>query len=155
MKYAAIFIEIIVLLFMILFLYTGISKIMDYAVFKEQLAANPVLTPAAAIIARLLPVTEFLLVIMLIVPKWRLKGLYLSTGLMLAFTIYIIALMLFADHLPCSCGGVLAQLSWGEHIVFNSVFIVLGVLGIVLLKKLNRGIEKSWPAMDQATSGKA
>lgn len=155
MKYAAVFIEIIVLLFMILFLYTGISKILDYAVFKEQLAENPVLAPVATIIARSLPVTEFLLVIMLIVPKWRLKGLYLSTGLMLAFTIYIIALMLFADHLPCSCGGVLAELSWGEHIVFNSAFIVLGVLGIVLLKKLNRGADKSWPVIGQQANPEA
>jgi hypothetical protein len=129
-------VEIISALFVILFIYTGISKIMEYSIFKEQLAESPVLGPVAPVIAIGLPILEFLLVAMLVVPKWRLKGFYASTALMVAFTIYITALMLFADHLPCSCGGVLAQLSWGEHIVFNSVYIVLGILGILLERKI-------------------
>jgi len=136
MKRTAVIVEIISTLFVILFLYTGISKIMDYSIFKEQLAESPVLGPVAPVIAIGLPILEFLLVAGLLIPRWRLRAFYASTALMVAFTIYITALMLFADHLPCSCGGVLAQLSWGEHIVFNSVYIVLGILGIILERKI-------------------
>lgn len=135
----AIVVEIIAMLFVVLFLYTAISKIIDYGIFKEQLAESPVLKPVAPVVAIGLPILEFVLSAMLIVPKWRLKGFYASTALMIAFTLYIIALMLWADHLPCSCGGVLAQLSWGEHIVFNSAFIVLGIAGILLERKIRRG----------------
>lgn len=137
-------VEIISVLFMILFLYTGISKLIEYPVFKEQVATSPLLAPVAPVIAGGLPFLEFLLVVLLIIPRWRLKGLYASTALMMAFTIYIITMMIFADHLPCSCGGILAELSWGQHIVFNSVFIALGVIGIVLQKKLRNQASDVW-----------
>lgn len=142
-------IEAIVVLFIILFLYTGISKLMEYDVFREQIAASPVLAPIAPLVARWLPIVEFLLVVMLIVPRWRLKGLYISTALMVAFTIYINALMTFNDQLPCSCGGVLAELSWGQHIVFNSFFIVMGIAGVILEKKLRRATIANWTRVGQ------
>jgi hypothetical protein len=136
--------ETVVFLFVILFLYTGISKIMEYTVFKEQLRESPILGFAASFVARWLPILEFLLVVLLVVPRWRLKGLYASTALMTGFTIYIIVLMSIADHLPCSCGGVLAQLSWGQHIVFNCVFIALGITGIIAERKIRRDADALW-----------
>lgn len=131
-------VEIIVFLFVTLFLYTAISKIMDYGVFKEQLLESPIVGFAAPLVAIGLPILELVLIALLVMPRWRLLGLYASTALMTAFTAYIIVLMNIADHLPCSCGGVLAQLSWGEHIVFNSVFIALGVAGILLERQVRR-----------------
>jgi len=142
-------IEAITVLFIILFLYTGISKMMEYNLFREQIAASPVLVPIAPLIARWLPIVEFLLVLLLIVPRWRLKGLYTATALMILFTIYIISLMTFNDQLPCSCGGVLAELSWGQHIVFNGVFIVLGITGVILEKKLRRAAVANWNRIGQ------
>lgn len=133
-------VEIISVLFMILFLYTGISKLMDYAVFKEQIAESPILKPIAPFIAWALPVTEFLVCIMLIIPRWRLKGLYTSSFLMIAFTIYIGAIMLFAKELPCSCGGIISLLSWCDHLIFNSVFILLAFAGVQLERQLHQTI---------------
>lgn len=137
-------IELIVALYVVLFLYTGISKVMEYDVFREQMKESRFLEPMASLVARGLPIVEFLLVMMLVVPRWRLKGFYASTGLMIAFTLYIIALMSFNDQLPCSCGGVLAALSWGLHIVFNSVFIILGIVGVMLERKVRRATIESW-----------
>lgn len=145
----AIVVEIIVMLFVVLFLYTAISKLMEYDIFREQLSESPILHAVATPVAIGLPILEFLLVAMLMIPRWRLRGLYASTALMAAFTIYIIVLMNIADHLPCSCGGVLAQLSWGEHIVFNCVYIVLGLLGIWLERKLRKGASGEWKTPDQ------
>lgn len=139
-----IIVEIIAFLFVILFLYTGISKIMEYGIFMEQLKESPIVGFAAPVVATGLPAFEFLLVAGLLIPRWRLRALYASTGLMAAFTIYIIVLMNIADHLPCSCGGVLAQLSWREHIVFNLVFVVLGVIGVIVEKKIRRAADEMW-----------
>lgn len=134
----SILVEIVVFLFAVLFLYTGISKLMEYSIFKEQLLESPIVGFAAPLVAIGLPILEFVLIALLVMPRWRLLGLYASTALMIAFTVYIIVLMNIADHLPCSCGGVLAQLSWGQHIVFNSVFIALGAAGILLERQLRR-----------------
>ncbi|MCS3800142.1 putative membrane protein YphA (DoxX/SURF4 family) [Chitinophagaceae bacterium OAS944] len=123
---------------MILFLYTGISKLMDYAVFKEQIAESPILKPIAPFIAWALPLAEFIVCATLIIPRWRLKGLYASLFLMIAFTIYIGAIMLFAKELPCSCGGIISLLSWRDHLIFNSVFILLAFAGVRLEKQLRR-----------------
>jgi uncharacterized membrane protein YphA (DoxX/SURF4 family) len=121
--------ETIIVLFVILFLYTGISKIMDYAIFKEQIAMSPLLAPVAHPIAAVLPWVEFAVVLLLIIPRLRLKGLYASLGLMIAFTIYILAMLAFNKDIPCSCGGVIELLSWDQHIIFNAVFIILAGIG--------------------------
>lgn len=131
-------IEVISVLYIILFLYTGLSKLMEYSVFKEQIATSPLLAPVAKIIAISLPWIEFLIAILLVVPKWRLKGLYASFILMTLFSLYIIGILSFNKELPCSCGGVIAQLSWTQHILFNSALIILAGFGISLEKKLRK-----------------
>jgi hypothetical protein len=137
-------IEIITVLNIILFLYTGIAKIMDYSVFKEQLAMSPILSWAAAPVAVLLPVVEFIIVLMLLIPRWRLKGLYSSLIIMTAFTAYITAMFLVAPEMPCSCGGIIEQLSWQGHLIFNCVFIFLNALAIYFQKKVKREFGKEW-----------
>lgn len=137
-------VEIISILFVILFLYTGISKLMEYAVFKEQMAESPILQPVASLIAWGLPLTEFLVSLLLIIPRWRLKGLYASLMLMIAFTLYIGAVMTFNKELPCSCGGIISQLSWNGHLVFNSVFILLAYAGVRLEKRIRQSIKTDW-----------
>lgn len=128
-------VEIIALLFVILFLYTAISKLLDHSVFKQQLAQSPVLKPIAPFIAWGIPIVEILVSNMLFFPVTRLQGLYASITLMVIFTCYIIVILTLSEELPCSCGGVLEQLSWPAHLVFNIVFIALGVAGIVWKKQ--------------------
>ena len=129
-----IIIDIITVLTLSLFLYAAIAKVMDYTLFREQLAISPLLHPFAGFIAVALPVVEFGLVILLMVPRWRLKGLWSSALLLSLFIIYIVVMMLTSDHLPCSCGGLLEQLSWKGHIVFNGLFILLNAIAIRLEK---------------------
>ena len=137
-------IEIISVLNIMIFLYSGIAKIIDYAVFKEQLAVNPILSPVAKPVALLLPVLEFLIVLMLVFPRWRQKGLITSLGLMTIFTVYIIALFSISKEMPCSCGGLIDLLSWQQHLIFNGIFMLLDALAIRLLRKVKKSISKDW-----------
>jgi hypothetical protein len=137
-------IEIIVLLNVILFLYTGIAKIMDYSVFKAQLEESPILAFAAKPIAILLPAVEFIVVVLLTIPRWRLKGLYTSLALLIAFTTYIIAMFVVSPEMPCSCGGIIELLSWKQHIVFNTVFILFNIFAIILFRREKKELEKGW-----------
>jgi uncharacterized membrane protein YphA (DoxX/SURF4 family) len=137
MKKATI-IEIISISFIILFLYTGISKLMEYAVFKEQIANSPILKPIASRIAWMLPLSEFIAAILLFVPALRLKGLYMSLIMMILFTGYVIAILNFSKELPCSCGGIIALLSWKQHLILNSLFVALAITGIIVQKGLQK-----------------
>jgi uncharacterized membrane protein YphA (DoxX/SURF4 family) len=128
-------IEIIALFFVCLFLYTGVAKLMDFDVFKGQLEESPVLEPVAPLIAWGLPIVEFIVCILLFFPRWRLKGLYAAFVLMVIFTGYVIALLTTSTELPCSCGGIIEELSWPGHLIFNSLLIIISFAAI----KMERG----------------
>ena len=132
------------MLYTILFLYTAISKLMDYDIFKEQLSASPILGPIANPIAIGLPWVEIIISILLVIPRWRLKGLYAAMLLMLGFTIYIGAILSFSDKLPCSCGGIIAKMSWKQHLIFNLLFVGLAALAINLARKQQRLEKEQW-----------
>jgi len=117
---------------------------MDYSLFKAQLEVSPILSFAAVPIAISLPILEFLVVIFLAIPKWRLKGLYSSLTLMTTFTVYIIAMFAVSPKMPCSCGGIIELLSWQQHIIFNSLFVLLNLWAIILLRKEKKEFGKDW-----------
>lgn len=122
-------------LLIILFTYAAFSKLFTYTEFQQQLSTSPLLKSYAGVLAWLVPALELLITGMLTFLATRLTGLYSSFLLLLIFTIYIAAMLFFQENLPCSCGGVLEQLSWTQHLFFNLFFTGISVMGIVLLKK--------------------
>jgi hypothetical protein len=130
-------IEIIAILYMSMFLYTAFSKWSDYTMTREQMALMPALESVAHIVVWLLPATEIVIALLIFIHQTRKTGLYAATILMILFTLYIIYMMLFYPNLPCSCGGFLTELSWPGHLVFNSSFILLGILAIRMYNNSN------------------
>jgi len=120
--------------FILLFLYTGAIKLTEIHVFKEQLTSSPLLGSMAGFIAWALPFGELLLAIALFVPKWRLKGFYLTLVLMTVFTAYVIVVLFIDNQISCSCGGIIEELSPKQHVLFNSVCILLSWIGILSLR---------------------
>ncbi|TXD81187.1 hypothetical protein ESY86_18615 [Subsaximicrobium wynnwilliamsii] len=127
--------KIACILFSILFIYAGTSKLLDFQNFKTQLGQSPILTAYAEYVSWGIPSIEFILAGLLLFTKQILLGLYASYALMVMFTAYIIIILNFSDYIPCSCGGVLESLGWTEHLIFNSGFVVLAILSILILKR--------------------
>lgn len=125
-------IELISTFFILLFAYTAVNKLATYNTFVDQLSKSPYLEQYAVSIGWLIPVTELIVAVLLVYRRTRLTGLFGSFGLMLAFTIYIYMMLHYSHYIPCSCGGVLAQMSWQQHLVFNIVSCVLALAGITL-----------------------
>ncbi|MBI5370596.1 MAG: hypothetical protein HZA79_01080 [Sphingobacteriales bacterium] len=136
------FTEIVAALFVLLFLYTAIMKLRDPGFFAGSMKHSPVLRPIAGFLAGFIPGVELLAVWLLILPATRLAGLILASGLMVLFTAYIACILLSAEPLPCSCGGVIQQLNWREHLLFNLFFLAAGLTSILLRKK-NIAINRS------------
>src|SRR5690348_10123485 len=131
-------IEIITGLLVFLFMYAGLSKLLDYHTFRFQLEQSPLVASWADVIAWSLPAGELLLGVLLILPATRLFASLLSLILLTAFTAYLLYMLRSYEHLPCSCGGLIAFMSWRGHVIFNSVFILLSLTGILLNRKRNR-----------------
>lgn len=144
-KIQNLFLEFICLLYVLLFIYAATSKLLDFENFQVQLGQSPLLSAFAWWVARLIPVIEIGIVILLSIPKWRNLGLFASLILMTMFTTYIFIVLHFSSFVPCSCGGILEKMSWNTHLVFNIVFLLLAILALVLQRQLNIGnVQLQW-----------
>lgn len=125
--------EIICLLFILLFVYAAVVKLLDFERFKVQIGQSPLLTDFSGLVAVVIPFLEIAIAMLLAVPRYRLVGLFGSFGLMAMFTAYIISILQFSEHIPCACGGVLQSLGWTEHLIFNIVFMCIAIAGVLLM----------------------
>ena len=132
--------EIICYLYILLFVYAAVSKLIDFENFQTQLGQSPILSAHAKIISYLVILIELILSVVLTIPKYRIYSLYLSVGLRITFTTYIILILNFSSFIPCSCGGILEKLGWTEHLIFNLFFVVIGIAGILLFKSNKKTI---------------
>jgi len=125
--------EIISFLLVLLFIYAAFSKLLNYNEFKDQLSRSPLIHSLAVPVSITLPLAEFIAAVLLCIEQTRKIGLALSFVMMLFFTFYILYMLLFEKHLPCSCGGVLRQMTWKQHLVFNIFFTAISFIGIKIL----------------------
>lgn len=122
-------------LLLFLFLYTAASKLLDHDRFVRILHKSPLLTAVAVPLSWFIPFAELMICGLLFIPALRVMGFRFSFMLMSVFTLYIGYMLLFTPDLPCSCGGVLKEMSWGQHLVFNLFFVIISLWGKKLEKK--------------------
>lgn len=130
--------EIIASLLIVLFSYAASSKLMVHHTFEQQLSKSPFLHAYAGIIMWAIPAIELIITGLLLFKRTRLMGFYASFFLMFLFTGYIYAMLNYSFDIPCSCGGVLSQMSWHQHLIFNIFFIILALLGIIFQSPDNK-----------------
>jgi uncharacterized membrane protein YphA (DoxX/SURF4 family) len=135
--------DVVIMAFMVLFAYTAFMKFYKHEQFNNTIAKVPLLAPLSEFVAWAVPIVETIIVVLLFIPATRRLGLYAATALMAAFTFYIGYMLIFVPHLPCSCGGVLASLSWKQHIFFNMAFLLAGIWSLWPFKRPTANIEAS------------
>lgn len=128
-------VDIVIFLYILVFVYTALSKLLDHQEFSLQLAQSPMLTDFSRQLAWAVPAMELGVAAFLMFSKTRLAGLFASFSLMTMFTAYIVLASRFSDHVPCSCGGVIQTMNWSQHLVFNGAFLCFAVAAIVLYPK--------------------
>ena len=140
LKYRETILMVISLMFIILFVYTGLAKLLVPNLFYDSILNSPVLggRTMATLASWTLPLLELAVALLLIWKKTRLIGFYGVLGLMLLFTGYTVAIVFFAPYRPCSCGGIISLLSWEQHLVLNAILLLLALLAIWSSLK-NRG----------------
>ncbi|XCF04810.1 MauE/DoxX family redox-associated membrane protein [Tamlana crocina] len=136
-KHRNIITEIISMLFVVLFVYAAMGKLLDGNKFYNNLNNSPLFGVGhiAGIVSWAIPVIEIGVALLLTFQKTRLKGLYGALILMATFTIYVAGILFISPYTPCSCGGIITLLSWEQHFIFNIIWIGLAITGIVLYRK--------------------
>lgn len=119
-------------LYILLFVYAAVSKFLDFENFQAQLGQSPLLSPFAHFVSTAVIVVELIIAVLLSIPRFRYFALWAAVALMSMFTTYIVIILNFSYFVPCSCGGILEKLGWTEHLIFNIVFLFLGITAILL-----------------------
>jgi len=122
-------------LFILLFTYTASSKLYELRKFRFVLNMSPLLKNFSRILSVGVPIIELCIALLLFIPATAKAGVIAAVSLLLLFTAYIIYMITTDPNLPCSCGGVIQQLSWKRHILFNLVFIAAGSISIWMERK--------------------
>jgi len=138
--------------FVLLFIYASVSKLLEFEKFQVQLAQSPILSAYAGFVSYAVIIIEWLICIVLSFPIGRRFGLYASLLLMSAFTAYIFIILHYSDFVPCSCGGILEQLGWTEHLIFNGICVLFAVIGIILIEKKKNNFQPRKTAISVTAS---
>lgn len=134
-------------LFVALFFYTALAKLLTPEKFFVSLHKSQLVKPFALFLTYAVPIVELLICVLLLIHEKRIGakkiptrkiGLIAGGTLMLLFTVYIgLMFLLYGNALPCSCGGVMKELSWTAHIYFNLAFVGLAIWALLLYKRIN------------------
>lgn len=128
--------EIIRLFLIILFVYTATNKLLTIGVFREGLGRFPLLKSFALLLSYAVPLVEFTIIIMLIIPKFIRYGFWMSLTLIVLFTGYLSFAVLGDYELPCSCGGIISIMSWTQHLFFN--LFIISIISWTLFKEKHK-----------------
>ncbi len=129
-------------LFIFLFVYAAISKLVVYSDFQVQVAQSPLLTAHAFYIPAFIITIELICAILLSIPRAVIYGLHCALALMTTFTMYIWLILNYSPYIPCSCGGILEEMTWEQHLYFNIAITILAMIGIVAVAKLRNSLMK-------------
>lgn len=90
------------------------------------------LSAFSTVLSFAVPAVEFLIIALLIIPRYKLTGMFMAYTLMVMFAAYIYIILNYSSFVPCSCGGVLEKMTWSQHLVFNLFFAAAGVAAIII-----------------------
>ncbi|MBO9674174.1 MAG: hypothetical protein J7577_12060 [Sphingobacteriaceae bacterium] len=131
-------------LLVLLFVYAALSKLFTFSDFNQQLHNQSFPGWLADFLFYFLIPAEIITAVLLCFKRTLTVGLLLSCVLMFAFTAYIAMVMLhFWDRIPCSCGGILSQMGWTAHLIFNSIFLILNLITLYIYTTDTTGLNKS------------
>jgi uncharacterized membrane protein YphA (DoxX/SURF4 family) len=126
-------VKVIAIIIACLFTYAAISKLSDYDKSSWEMRNQIFPVWTAVILTWLIPSIELLLALLVLIPLTRKIALASSLVLLLLFTIYIAVVMTGVfGRIPCSCGGILKDMSYGYHLIFNLFFASLAFIGLAI-----------------------
>jgi len=134
-KRRTLIIHIISALLILLFTYTSFSKLLSAQMFYDEMNNQPLPNWMTPYLVWGIPSVEILVSVALMYGKTRKLGLYASVLLMAIFSVYVsLAVFNVFERTPCSCGGVIKELNWTQHLIFNPFFLIAAFWGLSLIK---------------------
>jgi hypothetical protein len=129
-------VKLIAIALAVLFAIAAVGKLEHYARFRLQLQRFPFSLSVLYVQAWIIPVTELIITVLLLLPVTRLKGLFASLFLLGVYTLYLTCMLESRFHHTCNCGEPFQSLSLKMHIVFTLGCVFITGVGVVLSGRL-------------------
>ncbi len=132
MKFQKIFVQIITIGLVAMWAYAGITKLLEYRTFVDQLSSYPLIGKYSAFVAWALPVLMIGMGLLLTLNISKSKALLASTSLLVLMTGYLFYVIRFSPIVPCTCNGIWPFQAWNMHIIINGAIILVSMAGVFL-----------------------
>ena len=129
-------VKLIAIALSLLFAITAVDKLEHYAKFSLQLQKFPFSLSVLYWQAWVIPVTELVIAVLLLLPVTRLKALFASLFLLGLYTLYLTCMLDTRFQFTCNCGEPFQSLSLKMHIVLSLGCVFVTGLGVVLSGRL-------------------
>lgn len=117
----------------IMFFYAVINKLSDFETSKQEMMNQVFPAPIAFQLAWAIPSVELIITCLLIFKSTQFIGFVASAITMAVFSLYIAVTMSGVfGRIPCSCGGILKNMDYGTHLIFNLLFLMMAFAGIAI-----------------------
>ena len=115
----------------ILWAYAACSKLGNYGKTVWEMHNQVFPDAVAGVFSWFVPAMEMGLALMLLIPRFRVSGLWASGLLLVIFSLYIaLASTKVFGRIPCSCGNLFRDMPSWLHILFNLSFATLAYTGL-------------------------
>lgn len=129
------------ILFAALYTYTAAMKLLDFPVYRINMRRQYFFEPLKEWLVWGVPIAELLIAVVLVLsyltasPKLMRASLIGNFALIGSFTIYTgLAASGIFGYVPCSCGGILEDMGWWVHFLFNLVLTLIAAIGVRLYR---------------------
>jgi heme/copper-type cytochrome/quinol oxidase subunit 2 len=133
MNSRTIVLSIIYILLIVVFTYSAMDKFWDFTKFQTQLGLSPLIPNALTrSLAWTIPIVLLTVAGLLAFSTNRLTALRTYGAILLAFILYIIAILTVSPFVPCSCIGISDRFTWHQQLYINIALLLLIVVAIYL-----------------------
>lgn len=134
-SHQSVYINLITAALAALFCYAAMSKLLSYGQSEQEMLNQVFPRSFALVLTWLVPSIELILCLLLLIKQTQYTALWAAVLLLFAFSIYIaVAMTGVFGRVPCSCGGILKNMGYGTHLIFNLFFMLAAYGGIVWFK---------------------
>ncbi len=121
-------------IFMVILLYSLITKLWKREIFIEQLSQAPVWQQHPVLMATGFLTLHAVAIVLLCLPRTRQGGLVLALCTAALLAVYSVFILGSEQPVPCACIGFFEKLTWKENMVLD--------FGLVLLAGISLGAKK-------------
>jgi hypothetical protein len=134
MKTRKIIVEIICLILLLNFFYEGIYKIAYWGNYAFWVKHAPLLRPIWQLLTYIIPVGEIALALSFLAPKFRIKALYISIGVLIVFVLWVMSSYLFTSRLFWPYHALWEKPTWMQKMLISLGLSWLALTALILAK---------------------